>query len=594
MMQPNIIVTIPDKCYISPDPKREFPFPFFFQATCGYLPPGTRLPCKDESVEAVKYPQITISGFERLLGLSKIENFIDNMTKTGSDWMIKKAAAGSDIILKYTGDELEPDFCFRASAERFISDAQSNAAVTLTVTVKNFPGMEDHSYIVSSKLDYIPWAKAITFDVPNPIVPLNSGIEVNYDYDGDNVDKKLYQNGVLTDTARSPYTAVIDRPSLFQLDVFNTSGMVDSTQAFVDVKPPQIHSFKADAGYFSEGGAVGLTWETESVSGCLLEPLDKEKDEVRQGGAVVYPHTAGGADAAVYTLRANGYKDRNPYSVSASLSLLKTQWKKCGPAGGYFSGEVYGSCGGSRLFCHKDKLYCYAHPKIYQSEDGLVWTEFASNTASGAAFNCIAADYFDGKLYAMGKEGEACQKLYSVVFDFEQGSWEYFSASQTCSSQSGGFAFSATVKAYAQVLPGGLMIVERGDKGNWNAGTSIIPVENGQTAISGDYCFYKNTFYAVMLCASGKLNVYDCSEGMQEMLFTAWAGEKDRFVKLTPAGNSLFLVTGSRIMDVKRQELADCFYPAECTEAEEPWIGVDKNGALTGIFPDKNLWVFIK
>ena len=78
------------------------------------------------------------------------------------------------------------------------------------------------------------------------------------------------------------------------------------------------------------------------------------------------------------------------------------------------------------------------------------------------------------------------------------------------------------------------------------------------------------------------------------MLFTAWAGEKDRFVKLTPAGNSLFLVTGSRIMDVKRQELADCFYPAECTEAEEPWIGVDKNGALTGIFPDKNLWVFIK
>ena len=105
-MQANICVKIPERCFISPNPEKDFPFAFSFTVTYGYIPNTDRI-CpvlREPQDRAVKYPQITISGFDKLLSESqKIETFIDNLKKSGdSGWNIKKAPAGSDIIIRYT------------------------------------------------------------------------------------------------------------------------------------------------------------------------------------------------------------------------------------------------------------------------------------------------------------------------------------------------------------------------------------------------------------------------------------------------------------------------------------------------------------
>lgn len=592
-MEPNIIIKIPKTCYISPDPTRVFPFPFSFIATYGYLPKKELLPSgssNEETNKAIKYPEITISGFQKLLSVDKIDDFIRNLTISDDDWIIMKSGSSNDLMIKYGGLDLDPDFYFSASTDKFIADTTDNKMVTFTVTVKNFPNIADNSYVISTKVDYIPWAKSLTFS--ESTVELNSRVEVHYVCIGDNIDKRLSQNGGIVDTARSPYIATIDKPALFTLEVFNYQGGNDKKQGIVDVYPPKIKSFTADKSYFSEGDTVKLTWELSSVSNFNLDNLGSE-DVVRDNSAAVHPKTKPGEKTVTYTLRANGFIGQKPGSVAADINLSKTLWKNSGAVRGFFAGDVYGNLTyNSRIYTIDGKYYCYAHPKIYISQDGLSWEEFAANDKIGSSFSCIATGYNQKILYAMGINKDSPKRLSITAYDFNSKTWTYANAYQSCSSDIGSFAFSAREKSYAQTVSGGISIVKCDDQGRWNIGSAVIPAYQGKTVLSGDYCFYKDRYYAVMLCSDHYIYVYDCDQSMQDILFKKDVGSQSRFVGFVATVNNLYILTGNATVDMYTRELADGFSPLRGDDKHRPWYGADNNSDLFGIFPDKNHWKF--
>lgn len=597
-MQPNICVKIPERCFISPDPGRDFPFAFSFAITYGYVPDscieniesnGT-LPGRD-GLGAVKYPQVTISGFDKLLSEpQKIDAFVNNLKKTGdSDWIIHKASSGTDIVIRYTGLELSPDFYFSASTESLVADTKENDVVTMLVKVENFDHIENNCYGISTKVDYVPWAKSVTFG-KSPVT-LGTSVEVGYEYLGDKTDKKLMQNGVAVDTARSPYTAFIDRPALFSLMAFNDCGMIDSKEEFLDVLPPEILSFTADKSYFSDGDAVTLRWELTSVSNITIDNMDEKTDQAGEGKAVVYPAASGSGGFAEYVLRANGYKGGAPASVSRKVTLRHTMWKNAGSQKGYFSGEVYGNWKyNSRIFREGEFYYCYAHPCLYKSGDGLNWEKDSTNNRAAGQFLCIAADCHDHVVYVMGKEGAEGKRLYISTYDFGTSKWEYAPAYQSWCADIGAFAFSRTGRAYAQTLENGIAIYRCGDDGKWNRGGAVIAAPAKRTVIGGDYCFYKKTFYAVMLCSDGYVYVYDCEESMEDILLKKKVGKNDRFVSLVPTENSLYIVTASCLANVVDGRAADGFSPMGEEADKRMWLGSDGDGGFFGIYPDKNLW----
>jgi hypothetical protein len=593
-MEPCILVKIPDKCFLSPDPKRTYSNVFYFSVTYGYLPSKSLFPVAEaeKSVQkAIKYPQITISGFEKLLSSDRMEAFIDNLKRTGSEEWVMKKSSGNDIILRYTGEDLETDFYFSAETDQFVPDIKENDTVTLQIKVEYFPEIPDHSYIISTKVDYTPWAKSLRFSKDR--VPLGSQTEVYYEIMGDNIDKRLTQDGIIVDTARSPYTATINQPSVFTLEVFNQSGMNDRLQAAIDVNPPKIVEFHADRKYFSPGTSAVLTWSLQSVSSFQLENLDPEKDVIKDNSAVVYPKVNPGARAAVYTLRAYGFINKKPNSTTANVVLTKTNWSCEGTASGYFAGDIYGNIiYNSRIFTWQKNYYCYAHPKLYQSTDGISWTLYHTNDKADDIFLCIATGFQNNILYAMGRLGDQGSSLYISTFDFTAQKWTYAPAYQNCLSSIGSFAFSQGSKAYAATIPGGMMMVQCDEEGKWNSGTYIIPVLADTKAICGDYCFFKDRYYAVMLCDNHCIYVYDCEDSVEEVLFQKYVGMNDQYVSFISTLNNLYIMTDTTITDLRTQAFADDFCPPESKEAKRAWLGVNKNGDLFGIFPDKKQWIF--
>jgi hypothetical protein len=592
--EPCILVKIPDKCYISPAPGRSFPFAFSFVLTYGVIPPDQveKIPAASGPLEAVKGPTITLSGFERLLSPDKLDGFLKDLKKDGDkDWTIAQSLANG-IVFTYAGDRPDPNFYFSASTEKFISDTRENGIVVLRVAVRGFDVPPDSDYVVSTRVDYTPWAKSLSFS-QSP-VPLGSKVEVYYDYMGDNVDKQLLQDGELVETARSPYTATIEKPSRFTLEVFNQSGILDRAQAEIETDPPKIDSFKADRDYFAEGEAVTLTWELHSVSTFTIDLLKDE--EIIEGDKVeVHPQTPPGSISTAYTLRANGFMGKKPMSTAAAVTLTRTLWKNAGAATGFFAGDVYGNVNyNSRIVNHGGQHYCYAHPTLYQSTDGIAWTAHSVNDQAPESFRCIAADANGNTLYAMGKEGENGESLSICQFDFSTSKWTYGTASQYWASDIGGFSFSDGEETYAQTVQGGITLARRGEDGGWNAGSSVIPAGEGEKAVSGDYCFFKDRHYAVMLCEDGYISVYNCSEARQSVLFRRKVGKNGKFACFVQTLNRLYVMTGASLTDVKTQESADGFSPQEGGSAGRPWLGVDKCGNIFGLFPDKTVWTFEK
>lgn len=592
-MAGTITVGIPDKCYISPDPKREFPFEFYFHVTYGIVPKENRIQLNllaNEAKEAVVYPQITIGGFEQLLAEEKIDGFIHDLKKTGDDdWIIKKQSMSSNILLQYTGDSLAPDFSFRAATEKFISTAEKNNLITLIVSVRNFENIEDVDYIIHTKVDYTPWAKSLTAE--QRAVPFDTQMEIFYECMGDDIDKKLYQNGQKLDSARSPYAARIDRPSLFKLEVFNQRGMTDELQLDIDILPPKIHSFTADKYFFSEGEYIKLLWQTESISDLVLEGYNPQTDSILGNTAQVFPKPATGEKTKRYTLRVSGYKDKRPYTTSSEIVLYQSKWVNNGVVSGFVPFVTFCRLGyNNRIFTVDGQYYYYAHPTLCQSADGLQWKAFSQNDKVDDNSVCLAADYYDGILYAMGKKSNRDTALYISQFDFKSAKWSYASAAQQCSSEIAAFAFSKTKMQYAQVKPNGITIVNCGDDGQWNAGTTILRAYNGTTVRSGDYCFYKDRHYAVMLCDNNCIYVYDCDASMEDVLFIKKLPNEAGFVSFAQTVNHLYIMAGNTLINLKTQGLEDPFSPPFDAQTFRPWLGADKLNQLFGVFPDQYLW----
>lgn len=594
-MQENsdIVVEIPARCYLSPDVSRVFPYPFSFKVMYGILPTE----CKSKTVrseegstaDAIKSPQVVVSGMEQLLPEDKIGDFVANLTKAGTNWSMRKAASGSDVIMEYAGEAPDPDFCFTASTEQFVCEAEEKGTVLLTVQIKNFPGIEDYSYHLSITVVYAPWAKSLSYS-PS-IVEIPAQVEVSYEWDGDFSEKQLWQDGIEVETARSPYIAQIRSPSLFELKVFNDMRISDSLQMRIDVAPPEIIDFSAESNFFEKGQAVRLTWKLRSVSEVSLDGFVIGRDKMTEDGAIVYPALIQDEKNVCYTLQAYGYKDGNDCKTTARVLLFETKWKNLGAVSGYFAGDVYQNPSyQGRLFRYEDHIYAYAHPSLYRSSDGLSWESAAQNTVCSQDFSCLAANYSDGILYIMGKQNKS---LYISTYDFRAGQFSCSAAGQICNSNLGGFAFSKNQKAYFQVVAKGMQISREQD-GKWNAASSVITAADGMRVLSGDYCFFKKNFYAALLCSAEeegqkKLYIYSSEESMEEPEYVWNAGEKDSFVCLVSTENELYILTDSMIAGYRAGRMVDSYFPTFPT-GSRPWLGQEAGNVLMGIFPDKNKW----
>lgn len=592
-MQANILVAIPNKCYISADYERDFPCEFYLKIAYGNIPKENITITTESAESAVSYPQITISGFEKLLADdTQFEKFVKELKQSGDlDWTIKKATKSNSIIICYTGVSLKENFFFSASTNSFVLDTKENQTVVLTVTVENFPDIENNKYSISTKVDYAPFAKSLSFN-KSP-VELKSNVEVSYEYLGDNVDKILMQNGSKVDTPRSPFTAYIDKPTNFTLWVFNKSGIDDIKQKFLEVFQPQITSFTADKDYFSKGDAVNLKWSGNSVSNYILDNVNEKTDTLNETDAIVYPVAEKGSYNVEYRLVANGYKGKNPTSVNKTITLTQTSWISKKIKSGYFStDEAYTKLDfNSRVFCVGKVYYAYAHPNLYKSSDGIAWSIHSTNSKANIDFICIATDYNNGIIYAMGNEGKDGERLYISTYDFSKSTWDYLPAYQFCNSTIGSFAFSNQGMYYAQISKEAIIINRRGEDNRWNVGNKVIKAPKDQVVIGGDYCFYKDSFYAVMLCENQNIYVYRCQEDMEDILFKKSVDKDDAFVSLIATINNLYIVTSRYIIDMRSREVADGFSPMGVEKNKRMWLGVNDDDKLIGIYPDKRFWI---
>lgn len=191
----------------------------------------------------------------------------------------------------------------------------------------------------------------------------------------------------------------------------------------------------------------------------------------------------------------------------------------------------------------------------------------------------------------MGKQDENGEKLYISEFDFKTSVWTYSPAAQVCCSMMGGFSFSQKKIKYAQVISNGLFISSRGDDGQWNAGTSILQPYTGTMAVSGDYCFFKDRNYAVLLCNNNFIYVYDCDSSMEDVLFLKAIKDNTKFVNFVQTINNLYIIAGSTLINVKTQDYGESFSPPYDATINRPWVGASKDGLLFGVFPDRNLWI---
>lgn len=591
-MSAEISVTVSERIYLSPDPQRDYEGSFYLTIAHGKLPSEVKTDLLPEDLNdadrefAAEKPSIILSGMRELAGADYLQEFVSNLNVSDDDWIIKKPVLSDNIVIIYQGEGLGEDFCVSAVRKPFVCRASRNGVFLLKVFVRGFPGVEDIAYQIQTRVAYTPWARSLTPGKNK--VPVGTQVPVAYEYDGDNVDKVLYCNGVLMNTACSPYMAEIQRYSLFTLKVFNQNGIEDTADAIVEVDEPVIMSFTSERDYFAEGEEIRLRWEISSAVSWYLMDTEKSVDKTGSYTCTVRPEVSGDSHTVRYTLTANGYQGQDSCSVQAALELKRTNWERQGAVSGYFAGEVYGDMDyNSRIFCHEENWYCYAHPVMYKSSDGRGWKEYCRNTAAAPGFCCIAADYHNKTLYAMGREGEG-SRLMLTRYDFETAGWDYEPARQSCSSSKGCFAFSQSEERYIQILPAGIMRVSRGEEG-WNAGSASIPAPEGRRVLSGDYCFFKNCFYGAMLCDDHKIYVYRCEENMEEELFYKSVAEDDGFAVLLPAGNRLYAGTDSRLYDVVTQKTADNFYPLRKVSGGRPWFG-KREGEIWGCFPDKNFW----
>lgn len=324
---------------------------------------------------------------------------------------------------------------------------------------------------------------------------------------------------------------------------------------------------------------ITLRWELTG-NGRLEHTLQKNGRYIK-AAATVGRIEETVTESAVYTLTVENQKG---FADQDQIFVDITRWRKAGKAEGL--GENLADIVG--IVKYENYYYCYQNAVLYQSADGCRWTEFSKNMeVSKEKFQCSACELHENHLYVMA--GNAGKRLKIMRFSFKDKKWEVSSAYQNCISADGHLAFSQKYSYYAQTVVSGMTVSGHGSESDWihwNQKNFTITTDE-QNALYSDLCFWKDRFYAAILCEDEKFYLYECREDIEDALFVGDAGGVGR-IHLLPTTNKLLIAVREQIFDAETKKPIGGYIPP--AEEGNFCLGSDKT-ELFGIFSDENFWV---
>lgn len=549
MREKGIVVTIPERVYVSYDPDRTVKNEFYFTIFKEF--PSDKSKIETDKEKILQSPKIYIQGFEQFLKIKQptpqqqeaqiieaVQKFIDSLVYMDSVNRVSNASRGSNaslwsvdytydrsteslsIVITYTDTELASDFFVKFSSSDFICNTrETQKALVLTIHTEGFETVfedakEYQDYRISSEVQYAP---CITKFMAK-------------------YGQNEYEN------------------SLF------VSPMWDN---------------KLELNWSIAGnGRIEHTLEKDGVYLTKASVVDAIEDSIDRN--------------ALYTLRADNQRG---FTDVAQLSVRVTNWHREGEVKGLLKSEERSIAEGkgAELFLYNKKYYCYREKMLYESQDGCDWKEYSENmlcpTEDG--FVCMAGKLYGQFLYIMG--GVLGKRLKIMRFDFVTNQWSCESAYQNCISSQGRFAFSSQLQYYAQVTPNGISVCGHRAEDDWRKWNqeSFEITPQGYTIKMADLCFWKDSFYAVVLGEDGNCYFYKCDEEIEEALFEISAKTADK-VTLLPTRNHLYILIKEGIYTAISGTRADEFFPPA---GEQFWLGSDSEHVF-GIFSDNNFWIY--
>lgn len=356
--------------------------------------------------------------------------------------------------------------------------------------------------------------------------------------------------------------------------------------------PPSITEF--DITYAGEGGLkkafvnpvyddrITLAWKMQGNLGMICRLLEGVKEIARPVDNGTLEITV--REDADYTLE---IRNHIGICVSKQVEVAVTGWHKEGKAEGIPLNTGDGK-EEIRLFPYRDSFYCYEGTSLYRSGDGLKWEVAAVNTDPGIKeHDYVACGIQDDHFYVMtGKQEEF---LHISRYCFSDKKWESAEVSQHGSSTEAHFAFSSKRGCLAETVLAGISVMEcdcPADWREWNANVWNVFVE-GCDAVSSDFCFWKDSFYGVILCSDGCFHLYRCQPEIEEELYIQRAeGEK---IYLLPTVNQLLILAGGCFYDAmeKKKIKEECMPDMR----KGGWIG-SGGQKVFGIFADGCFWTY--
>ena len=525
-MSKGILVEMPEQLYVSYRPDRTLENEFYFVIYKQYRSPAR------QGKGILQSPFITINGFEQLVR-------IPQKTKEEQDAQIE--AAGR----RFAGQlSVDPSW---AAACHYDSDTE-NLAVVLTCTE---PGLAADFKARILTDNFI----CSVADTHQPVI-LTVHTEGFEDFFGDTEKYSDYQ--VCIHGAYAPCIT----------EFTARCGGIDYTDQ-VYMNPDYDNPFT-------------LHWKIMG-NGKLEHTLWKDSKFIKAASAVDTIEDTVDA-AVVYTLDADNLKG---FTDRAQISVDITGWHKAGRVEG-LPGDDRAWRDMAGLVKYGNAYYCYSHAVLYRSGDGCKWAEYSKNAeAAERKWQCTACRLYGDSLYIMA--GNVGERLKIMRFYFPDKKWEISPAYQNCVSADGHLAFSAKYSYYGQTVASGMAVTGHDNESDWfrwNKSNFDITAD-GKQALYSDLCFWRDRFYAAILCDDERFYLYECREDMEEALFVCEAGRKGR-ISLLPTINRLLIAVNNRLYDAGTKNVADGYFPP--LGEEGCCLGSDQEG-IFGVFGDGNFWV---
>lgn len=282
--------------------------------------------------------------------------------------------------------------------------------------------------------------------------------------------------------------------------------------------------------------------------------------------------------SVVYTLQAENQKG---FSDTKQIEVKLTGWHKVGNVEG-LSFDMAG------IVKYKGSFYIYKHPVLYQSSDGCKWIEYSKNTeTSQESFPVTNCGLFENELYVMA--GTVGRRLKIFTFDFTKKTWENTFAHQYCLSTNAHMAFSQEYHYYGQTQNQGMIVTgynSMSTSRQWNE--CMFSITTDEESCYSDLCFWRDRFYAVVLCKNKWFYVYECRAELEDAIFSCEVGEIAP-IRLLPTTNRLLIIVNGKMFDLESRKELEEYVPSNGKDII--CLGSDKLG-LYGIFSDKNFWIY--